>query len=65
MVEQRAGRVSSKTWWQTLQTEAEYIAASEAAKECIWINKFITVLGVVPSYVNPIDLCCDNSGAIP
>ena len=30
-------------------TEAEYIAASEAAKEAIWIKKFITELEVVPS----------------
>ena len=30
-------------------TESEYIAASEAAKEAVWIRKFITGLGVVPS----------------
>ncbi|KAK8715893.1 hypothetical protein V6N13_043218 [Hibiscus sabdariffa] len=30
-------------------TEAEYIAASEAAKEAVWIKNFITELGVVPS----------------
>ena len=30
-------------------TEAEYIAASEAAKEAMWIKKFITELGVFPS----------------
>ena len=29
--------------------EAEYIAASEAAKEAVWICKFIQELGVVPS----------------
>ena len=45
-------------------TEAEYIAASEAAKEGVWIRKFITELGVVPSAVEPMDLYCDNSGAI-
>ncbi|KAL4362788.1 hypothetical protein GQ457_04G023100 [Hibiscus cannabinus] len=27
--------------------EAEYIAASEAAKEVVWIKKFITELGVI------------------
>ena len=37
-------------------TEAEYIAASEAAKEAIWIKKFIIGLGVVPSISNPVDL---------
>jgi hypothetical protein len=30
-------------------TEAEYIAASEAAKEGIWIKKFMIKLGVLPS----------------
>ena len=30
-------------------TEAEYIAASEAAKEAVWIRKFVSELGVVPS----------------
>src|SRR5579883_2147695 len=45
-------------------TEAEYIAASEAAKEAIWIRKFVSELGVVPSCSGPIDLYCDNSGAI-
>ncbi|KAK9033335.1 hypothetical protein V6N11_018368 [Hibiscus sabdariffa] len=30
-------------------TEAEYIAASEAAKEDVWIKNFISELGVVPS----------------
>ena len=44
--------------------EAEYIAASEAAKEAVWIKKFVTGLGVIPSISNPIDLYCDNNGAI-
>ena len=37
-------------------TEAEYIAASDAAKEAVWIKKFITDLEVVPSITNPIDV---------
>jgi hypothetical protein len=45
-------------------TEAEYIAASEAAKEVVWIRKFVSELGVVPSVSSPVDLYCDNSGAI-
>ena len=45
-------------------TEAEYIAASDAAKEAVWIKKFITELGVVPSIADPVDLYCDNNGAI-
>jgi len=31
-------------------TEAEYISASEAAKEVVWIKKFIIELGVVSDY---------------
>ncbi|KAK8662904.1 hypothetical protein V6N13_024790 [Hibiscus sabdariffa] len=45
-------------------TEVEYIAASEAAKEAVWIKKFITGLGVIPSISDAVDLYCDNNGAI-
>ena len=45
-------------------TVAEYIAASEAAEEAVWIRKFICELGVVSNASSPIDLYCDNSGAI-
>ena len=45
-------------------TEAEYIAASEAAKEGCWIKKFIEELGVDSSGDEPIELYCDNNGAI-
>ncbi|XP_070005759.1 secreted RxLR effector protein 161-like [Nicotiana sylvestris] len=34
-------------------TEAEYIAASKAAKEAVWMKKFLTELGVVPSIEDP------------
>ena len=44
--------------------EAEYIAASEASKEAVWILNFTTRLGVVPSIADPVDLYCDNNGAI-
>jgi hypothetical protein len=42
-------------------TEAKDIAASEAAKAAVWIIKFVSELGVVPSASNPMDLYCDNS----
>jgi hypothetical protein len=45
-------------------TEAEYVAASEAAKEAVWIRKFLQELEVVPSIEAPIPLYCDNNGAI-
>ena len=45
-------------------TEDEYIAASEATEEAIWIKKFIIGLRVVPSITNPVDLFCDNNGDI-
>jgi sulfur relay (sulfurtransferase) DsrC/TusE family protein len=44
-------------------TEAEYIAASEAAKEVVWIRKFVSELGVVPGASSPVNLYCDNSCA--
>ncbi|KAL8089032.1 hypothetical protein AgCh_038696 [Apium graveolens] len=43
--------------------KAEYIVASEAAKEAVLIRKFITGLGVVPS-ITLVDLYYDNNGAI-
>ncbi|GJT77134.1 retrotransposon protein, putative, ty1-copia subclass [Tanacetum coccineum] len=44
--------------------EAEYIAASEAAMEAIWIRKFISGLGIVPTINEPIKMYCDNSVAL-
>ncbi|KAK8676152.1 hypothetical protein V6N13_034206 [Hibiscus sabdariffa] len=38
--------------------------ASEAAKEVVWIKKFISELGVVPSILDDVGLYCDNNGAI-
>ncbi|KAL8101041.1 hypothetical protein AgCh_033067 [Apium graveolens] len=62
------GAVSWKSSKQEIvadsKMEAEYIAASEASKEAVWIRKFRTGLGVVPSITDPDDLYCDNNGAI-
>ena len=44
--------------------EAEYIAASEAANEGVWMKEFISNLGVIPSASGPIKIFCDNTGAI-
>ena len=60
------GAVSWKSFKQTMiadsTMEAEYIAASDAAKEAFWYKKFATEIGVVPS--DAIPLYCDNNGAI-
>jgi hypothetical protein len=45
-------------------TEAEYIAASKAAQEAAWMKKFISDLGIIPSAKDPIEILCDNEGAI-
>ena len=45
-------------------TEAEYIAALDAAKEAVWIKNLVFRLGVVPSITNPVDIYYDNNGAI-
>ncbi|KAJ9555126.1 hypothetical protein OSB04_009740 [Centaurea solstitialis] len=45
-------------------TEAEYIAASDAAKEAVWLRNFLSDLRVVASISRPIDIFCDNSGAV-
>ena len=44
--------------------EAEYMAASEAAHEAIWMKEFISDLGVIPSASGPMKIFCDNTGAI-
>jgi hypothetical protein len=45
-------------------TEAEYITASEESKEGVWIKKFMIELGVVPSVQEPMEIYCENNGAI-
>ncbi|TYK00851.1 gag/pol protein [Cucumis melo var. makuwa] len=44
--------------------EAKYVAVCEAAKEAVWLKKFLTDLEVVPNMHLPITLYCDNSGAV-
>nr|GEZ06606.1 retrovirus-related Pol polyprotein from transposon TNT 1-94 [Tanacetum cinerariifolium] len=45
-------------------TEAEYIAALEATMEVVWIRKFISGLGIVPTINEPIRMFCDNSATL-
>ncbi|GJY45431.1 RNA-directed DNA polymerase, eukaryota, reverse transcriptase zinc-binding domain protein [Tanacetum coccineum] len=48
----------------TSSVKAEYIAAYDASKEAVWVRKFIFGLGVVPTIEEPINMYCDNTGAI-
>nr|GEY85236.1 hypothetical protein [Tanacetum cinerariifolium] len=48
----------------TSSTDAEYISAFDASKEAAWIRKFIYGLGAVPTIEEPINMYCDNTGAI-
>ncbi|GJZ62390.1 hypothetical protein Tco_0982821 [Tanacetum coccineum] len=40
------------------------MAAFDASKEAVWVRKFISGLGVVPTIEEPINMYCDNTGAI-
>ncbi|KAL0336650.1 UNVERIFIED_CONTAM: Retrovirus-related Pol polyprotein from transposon TNT 1-94 [Sesamum radiatum] len=44
--------------------EAEYIAASKAAKKVVWMKNYIQELGVVPSIAEPVVIFYSNNGAI-
>ena len=44
--------------------EAEYVATCQAAKESVWLRKFLTDLEVVPNMHLPVTLYCDNNGAV-
>ena len=63
MVEQSAEKIQSSILWQTI-CKAKYITASDAAKEAVWLWKFIDELKVAPFIDGPVLLYCDNTGAI-
>nr|GEY08017.1 hypothetical protein [Tanacetum cinerariifolium] len=48
----------------TSSVEVEYIVAFDASKEAVWVSKFISGLGVVPTIEEPISMYCHNTGAI-
>ncbi|GJR19967.1 hypothetical protein Tco_0968494 [Tanacetum coccineum] len=48
----------------TSSAKAEYIAAFDASKEAVWVRKFISRLGVVPTIEKLVNMYCDNTGAI-
>ncbi|GKA01830.1 hypothetical protein Tco_0674495 [Tanacetum coccineum] len=45
----------------TSYRNVEYIAAFDASKEAVWIRKFISGLGVVPTIEERINMYCDNT----
>ncbi|CAD6231891.1 unnamed protein product [Miscanthus lutarioriparius] len=45
-------------------TEAEYVVAFGATKEAVWMRRFLIELGVFPNASSPLNLHCDNNGAI-
>ena len=44
--------------------EAEYVAASKAVKEDVWLCNFLRDLEVIPNLEQPMIVYCDNSGAV-
>ncbi|GKD69083.1 hypothetical protein Tco_1323173, partial [Tanacetum coccineum] len=44
----------------TSSAESKYIVASDASKEAVWVRKFISRLGIVPTIKEPINMYCDN-----
>nr|GEY53079.1 hypothetical protein [Tanacetum cinerariifolium] len=57
------GKAQSKVSLQP-HLQMQYIAAFGASKEAVWIRKFISGLGVVPTIEEPINMYRDNTGAI-
>jgi len=66
LVKLGTGAISWSSKFQTMvalsTTEAEYIAAVEAAKDIIWMRQFMGELGYSPS--SPSTLLMDNQSAI-
>nr|GEV15930.1 retrotransposon protein, putative, Ty1-copia subclass [Tanacetum cinerariifolium] len=56
-------KITKHSIFATSSTDAEYIAAFDASKEVVWINKFISGLGIVPTIEEPISMYSDNTGA--
>ena len=44
--------------------EVEYIAASEAVMEAVWLKEFLSTLKIIESVSKPVVLYCDNQAAI-
>ena len=64
MVELSVGAVLNKSDMAGSTCQVEYMDASEVANEGVWMKKFISDLGVIPSASGPMKIFCDNTGAI-
>lgn len=42
-------------------TEAEYMALSDCARQCVWIQQLLQELGII---IRPVPICGDNQGSI-
>jgi hypothetical protein len=51
-----------QTCTATSTTEAEYIAASDATKEAVWLRRLLIQIDSFPN--NPVRLLCDNQSSI-
>ncbi|GKE71057.1 retrotransposon protein, putative, ty1-copia subclass, partial [Tanacetum coccineum] len=56
--------ITKQSIFATSSAKAGYITAYDASKEAVWVRKFISGLGVVPIIEEPINMYCDNTGAI-
>ncbi|GJS36782.1 hypothetical protein Tco_0535164 [Tanacetum coccineum] len=56
--------IAKKSIFATSYAEAEYIVPYAASKEGVWVRKFIFGLGIVPTFEEPINMYCDNTGVI-
>ncbi|XP_075103779.1 secreted RxLR effector protein 161-like [Nicotiana tabacum] len=48
----------------TSTMEAEFVACFEATIHALWLQNFISGLGVVDTITKPLKIYCDNSGAV-
>ncbi|GJZ91948.1 hypothetical protein Tco_0664013, partial [Tanacetum coccineum] len=59
-----AGFETNRDNIKSLTGYLNYIAASEAEMEAVWIRKFISGLGIVPIINEPIKMFCNNSAVL-
>nr|GEY29928.1 hypothetical protein [Tanacetum cinerariifolium] len=57
-------KITKQSIFVTSYTNAEYVADFDASKEAVWICKFISGLGVVPTIKEPINIYYDNTRTI-